>query len=52
MEGFPYDYTCDGMGKTEKTPFWQPETIVLLLPNVQSILGERLLPFSVIEGTW
>lgn len=49
MEGFSHDYTCDGK---EKTPFWQPGTIVLLLPSLQSILGERLLPFSVIEETW
>lgn len=49
MEGFYHDYTCGGK---EKTRFWQPESIVLLLPSIQSILRERLFPFSVIEETW
>lgn len=49
MEGFSHDYTCD---EKEKISFWQSETMVLLLPSIQSILGERLFPFSVIKETW
>lgn len=49
MEGFYHDYSRNGK---ERTPFWQPQTTVLLLPSIQSISGERLLPFSMIEETW